>query len=52
MEQAQEALPVPLVPRSSYAELDSSMDNKQVIIISGIRRCGKSTLMQFMRRES
>ena len=49
IDQAKEPLPEPLVPRWEYKQLLPLLSNKQVIILSGIRRCGKSTLMQLIR---
>jgi uncharacterized protein len=49
LDQAQEKLPKQLVPRWQYDQLVPLINNKQIIIISGIRRCGKSTLMQLLR---
>ena len=52
IDQAKEPLPEPLVPRWEYSQLKSLVDNKQVIILSGIRRCGKSTLLQVIRHKA
>ena len=52
VDQANEALPSPLVPRLIYEEMVPLINNKQVIILSGIRRCGKSTLLQLIRRHT
>lgn len=49
VDQAQERLPANLVQRWQYQQVVPLIDTKQIIIVSGIRRCGKSTLMQFIR---
>lgn len=43
-------LPKPLFARESFQELLSLKKNKQIIVITGIRRCGKSTLLQMLRQ--
>ena len=50
IDQAQEPIPDVLVPRQKYSELSPLVDNKQVIILTGIRRCGKSILMHMLRQ--
>ncbi len=50
-DQATRPAPEPLVTRFEYARIKPLLHNKQVIILSGIRRCGKSTLMQQIRNE-
>ncbi len=50
IEQAQEPLLCNIVKRWQQQELMSLVGNKQIIIISGIRRAGKSTLMQLVRQ--
>lgn len=52
IDQSREPIPDPLISRWQYAELQSVMSNKQVIILTGIRRCGKSTLLQILRRNA
>jgi predicted AAA+ superfamily ATPase len=49
LDQAQDKLPKNLVQRWQYHQLTPLIDNKQVIIVSGVRRCGKSTLIQQLR---
>lgn len=49
IDQKLEPLPSPMVQRWQYTRILPLVDNKQVIVISGIRRCGKSTLMQMLR---
>jgi hypothetical protein len=50
MDQAREPLPEMLIPRGAFQELSPLVDTKQVIILSGIRRCGKSVLMHVLRQ--
>ena len=38
-----------LVSRELYEKIEPLLKNKQVLILSGIRRCGKSTLLSFIR---
>lgn len=42
-------LPQPLVSRRIWRELEPLQANTQIIIIKGLRRCGKSTLMEWVR---
>ncbi len=51
IDQAKEPVPEILIPRQKYSELSPLVDNKQVIILSGIRRCGKSILMHMLRQQ-
>lgn len=37
------------VPRLAYEEIEPLKKNKEIIIITGMRRCGKSTLLQKIR---
>jgi len=50
IDQNKEPLPDPLIDRWQYDELVSLVDNRQVIVVSGIRRCGKSTLLHILRK--
>lgn len=50
IDQAKEPVPSRLVPRMTLQELSPLVETKQVIILSGIRRCGKSTLMHMLRQ--
>ncbi len=52
IDQAKVPLPVPLIHRKKYHEIASLLSNQQVIILSGIRRCGKSTLMHLIRQKA
>lgn len=52
LDQAQEKMPEKLVQRGQYQQLNAFVSNKQIIIISGIRRCGKSTLIQQLRSKA
>jgi len=51
VDQAKVVLPKRLVSRQIYSSLRQYTQSKQVIIISGIRRCGKSTLLQQLRTD-
>ena len=51
VDQAKEPLPQIMVPRWDYQDLTALIDNKQVIILTGIRRCGKSILMHLIRQK-
>jgi uncharacterized protein len=52
IDQKEMGLPDPLTPRWQYHAMMPLMETKQVIILSGIRRCGKSTLMQMIRHHA
>lgn len=52
IDQAKEPLPPIMVPRWDYQQLTLLTDNKQVIILTGIRRCGKSVLMHLIRQQT
>lgn len=41
-----------LVTRAVYTEIPSFQNNPHIIIILGVRRCGKSTLLQVIRQHS
>lgn len=45
-------LPLRFIQRSHYVDIQRLMKAKQAIIISGLRRCGKSTLLAQIRSES
>jgi len=51
MDQKEVPWPDVLVPRSKSALIRAQMNSKDAVIITGIRRCGKSTLLQQTRRE-
>lgn len=44
-------LPSPLVSRSAFKNLQHLRKTKQIVIITGLRRCGKSTLLGQIRQE-
>lgn len=44
-------LPAPLVKRDTYIDITQAKKSKQIIIISGLRRCGKSVLQEQLRYE-
>lgn len=52
IDQAQEPLPNILVPRWDHQDITELTENKQVIILTGIRRCGKSILMHLIRQKT
>ena len=45
-------LPDHYVPRGAFTEVQALQKSKQIIILVGIRRCGKSTLLQYLRKHS
>jgi len=45
-------LPHPLIGRWQYDQMLPLINNQQVIVISGIRRCGKSTLLHTLRTKA
>jgi len=47
-QQADRHLPQEYVPRSSEAKLNILGNNKEIIVLTGIRRCGKSVLLQYV----
>jgi predicted AAA+ superfamily ATPase len=52
LDQRQVPLPEALVERWQYTSLLSFVNNPQVIVISGIRRCGKSVLLHTLRNQA
>jgi uncharacterized protein len=40
-----------IIKRNIYSKLENNIDNSFVIIISGIRRCGKSTLLKELKTD-
>ena len=52
IDQAREPLPKVMIPRWDHQDITTFVDNKQVIILTGIRRCGKSILMQLIRQQT
>ncbi len=44
--------PPDLVPRQIYSKIGRLMAGDMIIVISGLRRCGKSTLLQMIRQAS
>ena len=51
IDQATERMPDPFVPRWQIDHLQPYIENKQVITLTGIRRCGKSSLLQYIRSQ-
>lgn len=51
-DQAQIQLHEPLVIREIFQKIDEWIDNPFIIVITGLRRCGKSTLLQMLRRQA
>lgn len=45
-------LPTPLVKRDSYIDMIQIKKSKQIIIVSGLRRSGKSVLLEQLRHEA
>ena len=53
IEQAKEALlSESLLQRDSYRAIEPFVNTPQVILLSGVRRCGKSTWMQMLRKRA
>jgi len=52
IDQQQIRLPDNFVPRSVYKKITVLQKSGQIIIIAGIRRCGKSTLLQEIRSKT
>jgi uncharacterized protein len=50
-EQNKRSLPDSFIDRAVFEHVQALQDNREIIIISGIRRCGKSTLLQKIRHE-
>ena len=46
-----DALPKSLVPRTIYVDSGELIRAKQIVIVMGLRRCGKSVLMQTIRSQ-
>lgn len=44
-------LPDPLILRNIWKQFEPLQANKQIIIIKGLRRCGKSTFMEWVRSQ-
>ncbi len=42
--------PEPYIPRIAEVKLKRLSQNKEIIVLSGIRRCGKSVLLEYVRR--
>jgi len=51
LDQKDTRLPKDFVNRKVYGEINRLSENSLILIISGIRRCGKSTLLQLIRSE-
>lgn len=51
IEQANKSIPTDYIPRIAFENEQSLKKSKEIIIISGIRRCGKSTLLQKIRHD-
>jgi predicted AAA+ superfamily ATPase len=50
IDQHEIGLPPHCVERESFSDIKHLKNNPQIIIITGMRRCGKSTLMQIIRQ--
>jgi len=51
VDQQQLLLPDYSIPREKQSLVASCFPNDYVVILSGLRRCGKSTLLQYVRKE-
>lgn len=51
IDQNSDGLPEPLVSRTLYVDSDTLIRVKQIVIVMGLRRCGKSVLMQTVRSQ-
>ncbi len=49
---AMEVVPDAFVSRESYQAIERFVTNSQVIVLSGVRRCGKSTWMRALRQRA
>lgn len=45
-------LPPHFIPRSAWKKVADQQNNNHIVVLSGIRRCGKSTLLQQLRQQS
>ena len=45
-------VPDPLIARWQYSHILSLINNDQVIVITGLRRCGKSTLLYMVQNHA
>jgi len=52
LDQKKVPLPHPLIERWQYDQMLPLLNNNQVIVISGIRRCGKSILLHTLRSKA
>lgn len=52
-QQERQRLPVTLIERTSYQEINQYFKNPHAVIVKGVRRCGKSTLLgQLLQRNA
>lgn len=42
--------PDPYIPRTAEVKLNRLTQNKEIIVLSGVRRCGKSILLEYARK--
>ena len=42
--------PEPYIHRTAEVKLSRLSQNKEIIVLSGVRRCGKSVLLEYVRR--
>jgi len=52
LEQKHPRLPIPFIKRDAYQKLQQYSKLSEIIVITGLRRVGKSTLLQQLRTES
>ena len=51
-DQKQQKLPPDSIERALYTQIELLTTSNQILVISGIRRCGKSTLLQQIRTKT
>jgi predicted AAA+ superfamily ATPase len=51
-DQQEEELVAPFVSRRDEKKLNQLASNKEIIVITGVRRCGKSALLQYIRKQN
>lgn len=52
LDQRELGAPTKTIPRTKFEDLKQLRNSKQVLILSGIRRCGKSVLLRLLRKSA